>query len=206
MDRTVYTAPRVAIVIAVVVMLALCLGIYWLGWSGIIREVEFRRSLLRALEHLSPDNRVWLCYGLAAFLAIGAAAFSRFLFDPVVVVMDDDGIAIRYPFSAKAAEWEDYIGVERFMGFPKLKFTKSPHTVYLPAPAFGIDNGAIIADVMERIEQRTQTGPNTFAGRPASASSASLPDLEPIAPQPYIRRPRPTRVQRTFGRRSVTPT
>ena len=173
MNRVEYRAARRKVLLGLPGALLL-LGLSILPFAGNwLTDGHFRSPLL---ELLPPGGRAFVLGVLAMAVAMMLFGLLRLLINPLVVTIDDDGIAVVTLIGTVRGLWQNYYG-HRPASIPTarssagqtmcvLKFANpgGRRKRSIPIPGYwGLDRDAIFADAMARISKLQATNRSTSA-------------------------------------------
>lgn len=161
MTSAVYRANRILVGFWVVLFFAFGAAMLWPPVVARIREGNLGHIFV-VFDWLPADVRLAAFYALALLLAVAGVSMARFLFDPRIMTISDQGITVRHPFATHSGSWRDFVEV-KMVGIgrrkqPRLIFGDGPspeggpnkRKLALPTPIFGLNLNAVVADVMVR--------------------------------------------------------
>lgn len=182
-DRSVYGASRLRAAIQLLLMAAPLTALLFLPGALDYAAHGKLVSRLSAFDGWEPQHRLLLAFGFAGVCAALAVLALRRLIDNTAVVLDSDGIEVRHGYGTRRALWRNFLdmkvtktlGTEIHLLFKPGQDAggrNMPRKIRLPSSLLGVDNRAVVAEVMLR-SVMNQSGLKPLAPiRPAAAKVA----------------------------------
>jgi hypothetical protein len=145
-NPTIYRANRWAMV---ALSALLMFGGSGMIWSITVDPVETDRA---SRVMASP---VWdiLAPAVGVVLILLGVICARLVFDPRMLIVDNDGIENRMGLRPRRAEWRDFQDIEGLRLVFGSKEGGKRRLIGLPAPFFGVDFRGMLNDIQSRIKR-----------------------------------------------------
>lgn len=167
---------------------AMVISIFVPGVIDYIAHVNFTGRLLRVFNSWEPEHRIVLAYVFAGLGAFVAVTYLRLLIDNTLVVIDREGINVRYAFWEQRGLWRDFEGIKAtsFFGAKDVRILFRPgqdergrklsRKVRFPSPILGVKAEAVLMEVLKLTTAEEPSAPPS----PSMRRSVPLPgDVRP---------------------------